>query len=217
MADNFEDNDGREYDGGHQGPENIFEVESLSASGRGLTRRSGYSGHQTLLMNLPFVLMLGIAVLGIALSSFGINSLNLYWEVATPIYCLLCIFSGWPHAEQGSEQLRLIWTQILHWAAFLIAMYLVSSPNVRVVESNTAMGIDQMAILALGAFVAGVHARAWQICVVGALLAIAVPAIAWVERSALLVVLSLVLGGFVAATIWWARKALFHHDVKNAR
>lgn len=158
--------------------------------------------------NLPFAAMLGLALIGIALSSFGAGSLNVYWEIVTTIYCVLCISSGWPHAEDASDRTRLVWTQALHWAAFFVTMHLVSSANVRVVESNTAIGIDQMAILALGTFVAGVHARAWQICMVGILLAASVPAMAWVERSAMLVILVLVLVGFIVATFWWARRSL---------
>ena len=51
---------------------------------------------------------------------------------------------------------------------------------------------------------AGVHAEAWQVCVVGALLALAVPAVAWVEQSALLFVLLAVLVAFVIASLVWA-------------
>ena len=35
----------------------------------------------------------------------------------------LCIVSGWPHAH--NSRIRLIWTQVLHWAAFLATMNLL--------------------------------------------------------------------------------------------
>jgi hypothetical protein len=85
-------------------------------------------------------------------------------------------------------------------------MHLISSPSIRIVQSDTGVGIDQMALLALGTFVAGVHARAWHISMVGALLALSVPAIAWVERSAMLIILLVILLGVVAGVIWWARR-----------
>ena len=48
-----------------------------------------------------------------------------------------------------------------------------------------------MVLLALGTFVAGVHAEAWQICVVGLILALFVPAMAIVQRSSLFIMVAL--------------------------
>lgn len=155
-----------------------------------------------LLHNLPFLAMLAMAVVGIALSTLGAESLNFYWEIITPIYCCLCIASGWSHVDP-EDRIGLIWTQILHWLAFLVAMYLISAPQIRVVQGNTGAGIDQMATLALGTFVAGIHARAWRIALVGATLAAAIPALAWVQRSALLLIL--VLGFIAVVALIWAR------------
>jgi hypothetical protein len=49
-----------------------------------------------------------------------------------------------------------------------------------------ATSLAILTLLALGTFTAGVHILAWQICLVGVVMAAGVPASAWLERSALL-------------------------------
>ena len=51
-----------------------------------------------------------------------------------------------------------------------------------------ATGLALLTLLALGTFVAGVHVS-WQICVLGIIMAICAPAIAWLAESALLMLL----------------------------
>ena len=65
-----------------------------------------------------------------------------------------------------------------------------------------------MTILALATFLAGVHAAAWQVCVVGIFLAIAVPAIAWIEQSSLFFVLVIIGLIVIGGSLWWA----FHSE-----
>ncbi len=97
---------------------------------------------------------------------------------------LVCIGSGWPHAHDKKTRLRLVWTQALHWLAFLVAMNLVLLPNVQ--RMMDAEGLAILTLLALGTFTAGFHILAWQICLVGVIMAVGVPASAWLDRSALL-------------------------------
>lgn len=156
------------------------------------------------LKQLPYITMLGMALVGIGIASFTGRALDLYWIILAPAYGVMCIVAGWPHAQFREERFRLIWKQALHWATFLVAMLVVTSSEVRGVENNNSMGLNLMTILASGTFVAGVHAEAWQVCVVGALLALAVPVVAWVEQSALLFVLLAVLAVFVIASLVWA-------------
>jgi len=50
-------------------------------------------------------------------------------------------------------------------------------------------GLALLMLLALGTFVAGVHI-AWQICILGLIMALAVPAIAWLTSYALFLTLA---------------------------
>lgn len=153
-------------------------------------------------IDLPYIIMLSMAVLGIGLVTFTGEPSGFYWELLTPVYCGLCIHVGWRHAETRQEKIKLIWTQILHWLAFLAAMWLIYSPTMRSLVDVNATGLNLMTLLALATFVAGVHAEAWQICVVGLILAIFVPAMAMVQRTSLFFIVALLGLSFIAASIY---------------
>ena len=78
----------------------------------------------------------------------------------------------------------LVWTQALHWLAFLIAMNLVLLPTVQRMMDAEATSFAILMLLALGTFTSGVHILSWQICLLGLVMAVGVPASAWMERSA---------------------------------
>jgi hypothetical protein len=51
-----------------------------------------------------------------------------------------------------------------------------------------------------------VHIQAWQVCVLGAIMGLGVPAIAWIERSALLLLLLVAALALVGAALWWGAR-----------
>jgi len=76
--------------------------------------------------------------------------------------------------------------------------------SVQNVLNAPATGLAIFTLLALGTFTAGLHVLSWQVCLLGLIMAASIPAIAWIENSALLLFLIfavLVLG--IAAPIWW--------------
>ncbi len=158
-------------------------------------------------IDLPYIIMLSMAVLGIGLVTFTGEPSGFYWELLTPVYCALCIHVGWRHAETRQEKIKLIWTQILHWLAFLAAMWLIYSPTMRSLVDVNATGLNLMTLLALATFVAGVHAEAWQICVVGLILALFVPAMAIVQRTSLFIIVALIGLAFIASSIYFTTHA----------
>ena len=68
-------------------------------------------------------------------------------------------------------------------------MYLVFVSNVKQMMNSDASALVLLTVLALGTFTAGLHVAAWRICLVGVVLAVAVPAIAWLEEATLLLLL----------------------------
>jgi hypothetical protein len=153
---------------------------------------------------LPYIAMLSLAIFGIGYVSFSGQPAQYYWVMLAPLFGVICVIGGW-HAVQGKrERVNLLWTQALHWVAVVVAMNIIYLPSVRSVANNNASGLTLMTVLALATFLAGVHASAWQICVVGAFLAIAVPTLAWIEQSSLFIVLVVIGVAFVGGTIWWA-------------
>ena len=99
----------------------------------------------------------------------------------------------------------MIVTQIVKWAAVLVAMYLITISDTSKLLNSDARGLMLLTLLALGVFVSGIHLRAWRLCVTGAFLAVAVPIAAWFEQAALLLLLigaALIAFGLAR---WWVR------------
>lgn len=162
--------------------------------------------------NLPYVAMLALAVGGIVLTGFRGPTTYYYWMALAPVYGLACVLSGWRPGDGAAEHLRLVVTQALHWFAFLVAMWLMFLPEVRGVVNDNATSLALLILLALGTFVAGVHARAWRICFVGLFLAIAVPVVAWVQDSVLLLLVSVLMIAAAILAFWW----LWRHEAGRA-
>ena len=120
-----------------------------------------------------------------------------------PIIALICIGTGWTSATDRAARWRLIVTQALHWFAFLLVMNMLLLPSVQVIFNAGATGLAIFTLLALGTFTAGLHVLSWQVCLLGLIMALGIPAIAWIENSALIVVLivGVVIG--IGIVFWW--------------
>src|SRR5215510_9189812 len=137
----------------------------------------------------PYLLLLILAIFGVAYTSFSKTPITTYWIVLAPFIGLICVISRWRDAENREQRLHLIWTQALHWGAVLVAMRLLFVADVSRMMNADASALAALTMLAVGTFTAGVHIAAWRICLVGIVLALGVPAIAWLEQSALLLLL----------------------------
>jgi hypothetical protein len=152
---------------------------------------------------LPFSLVLILTTVGVAYTSFSKQPITGYWELLAPLIALVCIGSGWDSATDNAARFRLMGTQAVHWLAFLLVMNMLLLPSVQRIFSAQATGLAIFTLLALGTFTAGVHVLSWQVCLLGLIMALGIPAIAWIENSALLVLLvvAAVLG--IGAVFWW--------------
>jgi hypothetical protein len=147
--------------------------------------------------------MLALALFGVAYSSVSRRPLTLYWFTLAPFTGLICVTTRWPAAKDRNAQVRLVWTQALHWGAVLAAMSLPSAADVGDTMSTDARALYVLTLLALGTFTAGVHIGSWRFCLVGVILALGVPAIAWLEQSALLLLLAAAIVVGIGAPLWW--------------
>ena len=160
----------------------------------------------------PYLLMLILALFGVAYTSFSKSPMTTYWIVLAPFIGVICVVSRWRDAENREQRLRLIWTQALHWGAVLLAMHLMSVADVARMMNADASALAALTVLALGTFTAGVHIAAWRICMVGIVLGVGVPAIAWLEQSALLLLLAAVVLVAVIAPFFWHDKREGKHQ-----
>lgn len=152
---------------------------------------------------LPYGLVLILTILGVAYTSYLKEPITGYWEFLAPLIALVCIGAGWRHADDKDARFRLIWTQALHWLAFLVVMNAMMLPSVQRILSVGATGLSVLTLLALGTFTAGVHVLSWQVCLLGLAMALCVPAIAWLEASALIFVLIAMAALGIAAAFSW--------------
>jgi hypothetical protein len=165
-------------------------------------RPSGPPHHVPLwLRELPFIVVLLLTVGGVAYTSFSRQPIVVYWEILAPLIGLTCIAIGWRSDDEG--RLRLVATQVLHWIAFLLVMNLMLLDSVQRLFTANSTAIAVFTLLALGTFTAGVHIFSWQICLLGLIMALGIPAIAWIENSALLIFVVIAAVAAVAAVIWW--------------
>ena len=155
------------------------------------------------LKELPYGVVLLLTLIGVAYTSFTKRPTTAYWEFLVPVTGALCIWSGWRSAREKKEELRLIWTQVAHWLAFFAAMNLLLLPSVHKMVNADATGLAILLLLALGTFVAGVHIPAWEVCILGVVMALFVPAIAWIEEAALIVLLALIVLIGAGTMFWW--------------
>ena len=154
---------------------------------------------------LPFSLVLILTILGVAYTTVSKQPIIVYWELLAPVIGLVCVGAGWPNANDKNARLRLICTQALHWVAFLLVMNLMLLPSVQRILNASATGLSILTLLALGTFTSGVHVLSWQVCLLGLIMALCVPAAAWIEASALIVVLIAAAVLAIGIVFWWYR------------
>ncbi len=152
---------------------------------------------------LPFSLVLILTLLGVAYTSFLKQPIMGYWELLAPVIGVVCVGSGWSSANDKNARLQLILTQALHWAAFLLVMNMILLPSVQRILNASATGLAVLMLLALGTFTAGVHVLSWQVCLLGIIMALCVPAVAWIEASALIIVLIAAAALGIGVVLWW--------------
>jgi hypothetical protein len=160
------------------------------------------------LKELPFSLVLILTLIGVAYTSFSKQPITVFWELLAPLIALVCVATGWQYATDSQARLQLIGTQILHWLAFLIVMNLMLLPSVQRDFSAQATGIAIFTLMALGTFTSGVHVLSWQVCLLGIIMALGIPAIAWIQNTALIsvLVLGVVVGIGVVLWLYFARR-----------
>ncbi|MFG1184994.1 hypothetical protein [Xanthobacter aminoxidans] len=153
----------------------------------------------------PYLAILALTVGGVAYVAMTRRPLVTFWEFVAVASCAVGIFAGWRRAALKEQRVRLVVTQILHWGAFLAAMNLVFLPSVQAVADADSTSLIVLLLLALGSFVAGVHTQSWRMGLNGVFMALCVPAVAWLDQSALFVALVGAAAVAAAGFILWAR------------
>src|SRR5437899_12019106 len=154
---------------------------------------------------LPYVVALVLAIAGVAYTNVSHQPLVGYWEFLALAIGVVCVVTKWPGTQGKEAQLRLIWTQALHWVAVLLTMNIMLVSGVQQLLPTPATSLVLLTLLALGTFLAGVGLLSLRLCFLGVAMAVAVPAISWLQQSIVFFLLGAVLlVGFGIA--FWLRK-----------
>ncbi len=163
---------------------------------------AGFGKTIRLRRKLPYLILLALAIVGIAYTNFSHQPMNGYWEFLTVATGLVCIVTVWPRAPDRSARFRLVWTQALHWITLLVAMNIVLLPGFQTLLPTQASSLVVLMLLALGTVFAGINLLSWEISFLGFALAASVPAIVWVKQSALFLLIAAVLIVGLGIAFW---------------
>ncbi len=151
-----------------------------------------------LVQDSPYIAMLLLPLFGV---TFHMPAT--FWTILTPVFGVICVTAGWRHFDREQDRLQLAYTQALSWLALIFTIYVLYNNVVQGVLNSSATSLAMMTLLALGTFVAGLQSRVWRICAVGGILLLAVPAMGWLEQSALLIAIVILALIAVSFLTWW--------------
>jgi hypothetical protein len=151
---------------------------------------------------LPYVVALVLAIAGVAYTNISHQPLVGYWEFLALAIGVVCVVTKWPEIEGKQAQLRLVWTQALHWVAVLVTMNVMLVSSVQQFLPTPATSLVLLALLALGTFLAGLSLFSVQIAFLGLAMGVAVPAISWLKQSVIFFLLGAVLLIGLGITFW---------------
>jgi hypothetical protein len=147
-----------------------------------------------------------IALLLIVLSFVGVAGSDIhaafaigYWTWLPLVFGLAAFWLQWRPGMSGGRVSRAALLAAGHWSAVWAAVYIVNDFNLTDHFTDANVGLANGLIFALATFLAGVHSN-WRLTVVGAALAGAVTAEAYLEEK-LWVLLALAIGALIAMAV----------------
>ena len=148
---------------------------------------------------LVLVVLSGI---GVAVNDYSPKSAFRYWLWMAPTFGVVCIVAAWWRAAiRGESVVTAVQRQLLHWVGVVGAVYLIYLLQSTGRMENEAAGLAALIVIALSAFLAGVHTD-WRLMVLGAVLSITVAGFAILEQMIWIVVLPAMLVMVVVVVLY---------------
>src|SRR5215831_9668965 len=118
------------------------------------------------------ILLVLLSGIGVAINDLSPKSAFRYWMWMAPTFGAISVGAAWWRAARTSESVPIaVWRQVLHWAGVIGAVYLVYLLQRTGRLANEAAGDAALILIALAAFLSGVHSD-WRLMVLGVVLGI---------------------------------------------
>jgi len=144
---------------------------------------------------IVLAVLLALALGGVAVTDFSTKHGLWYWVAMAPVFAAASIFGGWSRArDDGASPAVVIRTQLLHWIALPLVIWVVYLLQTTGRLNNEDAGLVTLLAFSLCTFLAGVHFD-WRFCLVGLLLGATVVCAALVEEFFWVIALPLLLVG----------------------
>src|SRR5207237_8992998 len=98
---------------------------------------------------LPFLVILALAIGGVAYTNISQRPLVGYWEFLAVVMGLVCVVTQWSELADKQARFRLVWTQALHWLAVLVTMNIMLFSGVQQLLPKLATRLVLLILLAL--------------------------------------------------------------------
>lgn len=141
---------------------------------------SFFRQRQTLIEAFVGLAMLVLTFLVMAASDVSASSSQLYWTLLVALFGVIAFVSDKLHTDHSIADIRGGITIVLHWLGVFLAIELVSYFVLSGRMTNADTGLTDGLILALGAFLFGIHGN-WRFVVIGVALGAATWVVAFVE------------------------------------
>ena len=155
---------------------------------------------------IAFVALLLLAIGGMAVADFSARSGLNYWLVVIPLFAAVSVFTGWRRARAGGGKASTVLiSQLLHWAALVLAVFLVYLLERTGRLNREDAGLVALLALSLTTVLAGIHFD-WRLAVLGILLAVGTASAALVEEFFWILLIPALVAG-VGVVAWQRRKS----------
>lgn len=147
-----------------------------------------------------FVVLILFTLFGVGLTNMSPTDAHKYWLAMNLVFALGAIATGWPRTADKGEKTRLVTSQLFHWGSTLAAIAVVYAFFHSGQIQNETISLVILLILALSAFLDGIHVG-WHFSVVGVLLAISAIIISYVDEYLWIIAIVAII--FIAASYYW--------------
>ena len=145
---------------------------------------------------LPYIVVLVLAISGVAYANISHQPLVGYWEFLALAMGVVCVVTEWAKAARQAARWQLILRQALHWGAILVAMNIMLLAGVQQFMPAPATGSGASDVVGARYFSCWPQSVIPSDLLSGPAMALAVPAIAWLKQFALFLLLGAVLLGW---------------------